>query len=145
MQNHFPLSIVQTNKKLSLPLFSSKISAGFPSPAEDHKESSLDLHSYLIERPSSSFFLKVKGDSMINRGIHCGDIIVVDKSLQARDNSLVVAVIAGEFLLKRLKIFDKKIELHSENEAYRPIIIDKEQDLIIWGVVVGSVRKYSRI
>ena len=91
-----------------LPLFLSKVRAGFPSPADDYLDKKLDLNEHLIKHPTATFFVKVKGDSMIKAGIHSGDILVVDRSLEAKDKRIVIAVVNGEFTVKRVrKIKDK--------------------------------------
>jgi len=123
------------------PLYSHSISAGFPSPADDYIEDRLDLNELLIENKAATFFLRVKGDSMINAGIHHGDIIVVDRSLQPVHRAIVVAVVDGELTVKRLIIFGRTTELHAENPKYAPIRLQEGQELIIWGVVTSSVHQ----
>ena len=122
-----------------LPLFGHKISAGFPSPADDYVEDKLDLNRLLIHNKSATFFLRVKGDSMIDAGIHDGDIIVVDRSVKAVDRSVVVAVIDGELTVKRLVYINGSAELHAENPKYAPILLKENQELTIWGVVTNAV------
>lgn len=130
------------SNSVSLPLFASKVAAGFPSPAEDFIEGSLDINKLLVRQPTSTFYVRVFGDSMENIGIFTGDILVVDRSLNACSNSIVIAIVGDELVVKRLKIFDDKIELHSENDTYDPLVI-KEPDLVkIWGVVCGLVRQF---
>ena len=124
---------------LSTSMFGYKISAGFPSPADDYVEDKLDLNQLLIHNKAATFFLRVKGDSMINAGIHDGDIIVVDRSITPTDGAVVVAVVDGELTVKRLK-FDCNIpELHAENPMYAPICFKKGQEMMIWGVVTSAV------
>jgi DNA polymerase V len=118
-----------------LPYFEVGIPAGFPSIAEDYIERPLDLHELLIEHPAATFFVRVDGDSMIGAGIHSGDILVVDRSLTAHHGKIVIALLNGEFTVKRLKIEGKKILLASENSRYRPIEVLEESDFQIWGVV----------
>lgn len=122
-----------------LPLYGHKISAGFPSPADDYVEDRLDLNRLLVQNKSATFFLRVKGDSMVNAGIHDGDIIVVDRSVEATDGSVVVAVIDGELTIKRLVFSNGAAELHAENPKYDPIRFKEGQELTIWGVVTSSV------
>ena len=126
--------------KLELPLFLSNIQAGFPSPADDYFDNKLDLNDFLVKKPASTYFVKVSGDSMIGAGIFSGDILVVDRSIHADDNKIVVAMIDNEFLVKRLKKHNDKIYLISENSKYPPIEI-KENDLTIWGVVTYTIHK----
>jgi len=122
-----------------IPLYAHKVSAGFPSPADDYIEDRLDLNQLLVQNKSSTFFLRVKGDSMINAGIHDGDIIVVDRSVEPIDRSVVVAVIDGELTVKRLILSNGIAELHAENQKYEPIRFREGQDLTVWGVVTSSV------
>jgi DNA polymerase V len=127
-----------------LPLYSTKVQAGFPSPAEGDVENKLDLNEYLIDHPVATFFVRVAGDSMIEAGIHENDILVVDKSLNPVDGKIVVAVINGEFTVKRLRYKKDKAYLVPENKNYSPIILasDKEGDgSYIWGVVTSIIRK----
>lgn len=122
-----------------LPLFGYAVPAGFPSPADDYIEDRLDLNQLLVQNKSATFFLRVKGDSMINAGINDGDIIVVDKSLKPEDRSVVVAVIDGDLTVKRLLWHHGVAELHSENPKYQPIRFKDGQELTIWGVVTSAV------
>lgn len=123
------------------PLYSHSISAGFPSPADDYIEDRLDLNELLVHNKAATFFLRVKGDSMINAGIHHGDIIVVDRSVQATHRSIVVAVVDGELTVKRLITRSGAAELHAENPKYAPICLQEGQELTIWGVVTSSVHQ----
>jgi len=129
-------------KEVKLPLFISKVPAGFPSPAEDYIEKYLDLNELLIKHPSATFFVKVSGNSMINAGIHDGDILVVDRALEPKNNDIVIAVIDGELTVKRLIIKNKKIYLYPENSNYKPIEVrSEERELIIWGVATYVIHK----
>lgn len=136
---------IQLPCKLALPrltpLYSHSISAGFPSPADDYIEDRLDLNELLVSNKSATFFLRVKGDSMVNAGIHHGDIIVVDRSLQAGHRSIVVAVVDGELTVKRLISRNGSAELHAENPKYAPICLQEGQELTLWGVVTSSVHQ----
>lgn len=122
-----------------LPMLGHRISAGFPSPADDYVEGHLDLNQLLVHNKSATFFLRVKGDSMVNAGIHDGDIIVVDRSIEPADRSVVVAVVDGELTVKRLRLRNGIAELHAENPRYAPICFKDGQELTIWGVVTSSV------
>jgi DNA polymerase V len=102
-------------------------------------EDRLDLNQLLVQNKSATFFLRVKGDSMVNAGIHDGDIIVVDRSVEPVDRAVVVAVIDGELTIKRLIKRNGVIELHAENPRYAPIRFKEGQELTIWGVVTSSV------
>jgi DNA polymerase V len=125
--------------KWELPLFLSRISAGFPSPADDYLDKKLDLNEHLIKHPAATFFIKVKGDSMIKAGIHSGDILVVDRSLEPRDKKIVIAVLNGEFTVKRVRKMKDNLYLVSENDDYAPIEIKDGADFEIWGVVVHVI------
>jgi DNA polymerase V len=122
-------------------LYSHSVSAGFPSPADDYIEDRLDLNELLVNNKAATFFLRVKGDSMINAGIHHGDIIVVDRSVQPSHRSIVVAVVDGELTVKRLISGNGIVELHAENPKYAPICLQEGQELTIWGVVTSSVHQ----
>lgn len=125
-----------------LRLYTSRIAAGFPSPADDHLESPLDLNEHLVTHPAATFVVKVQGDSMLGAGIRDGDLLVVDRSLEARNGSVVVAVIDGELTVKRLRMGRGKIRLEAENPAYPPIVLREGSDLVIWGVVAHAIRSY---
>ena len=123
-----------------LPLFLSKVYAGFPSPADDYMDNRLNLNDYVIKHPTSTYFVKVSGDSMIGAGIFSGDILVVDRSIAPTDNRIVVAMVDGEFMVKRLRIHKHTLYLISENSQYAPIEVH-DQDLMIWGVVTFNVHQ----
>lgn len=133
---------VEITEALSLPLYASRIPAGFPSPAEDYIETTLDLNKLLINNPVATFMVRVSGESMIGAGIQDGDILVVDRSVEATHGKIVVAVLDGEMTVKRLHLKNGQCRLIPENPIYQPINIGIEQDLHIWGVVTGVVRRY---
>lgn len=122
-------------------LFEQPISAGFPSPAESYVEGHLDLNEYLIKHPAATFFVKVNGDSMRDAGIQSGDILVVDRALEASDGKIVVAVLNGEFTVKRIAIRKSAIFLLPENENYKPIAVSPGADFQVWGVVTYVIHK----
>ena len=128
-------------KSLKIPLFLTPIQAGFPSPADDYLENSLDLNELLIKNPPASFFVKVKGDSMIGAQISEGDILVVDRSIEPIDKKIIIANFLGEFNVKRLRIINKEVFLYSENSKYKPIKITKEMDFEVFGVVTYVIHK----
>lgn len=128
---------IKSKRKLSL--FLSPVRAGFPSPADDYLDKNLDLNEHLIKHPAATFFVKVKGDSMINAGIHSADILVVDRSLDPRDKKIVVAVVNGEFTVKRVQKMKDSLYLVSENDDYSPIEIKDGTDFEIWGVVIHVI------
>jgi len=124
-----------------IPLFSGRVSAGFPGVVDEHMEDSLSLDQLLIQQPATTFFAKVEGDSMINAGIFQGDILVVDRSITAKDNDIVVALLDNEFTVKRLKT-SGELRLQAENPDYADIPINGENELVIWGVVTGLARNF---
>lgn len=127
-------------EKVKLPLYNCSVSAGFPSPADDYIDLKLDLNDYLIKRPSSTFLVRVSGESMIKAGIHDGDILTVDRSITPTDGKIVIAVINGECTVKRIQYKNNVLHLLPENDAYAPIIIKEFSDTIfIWGVVTNVI------
>jgi DNA polymerase V len=127
-------SIDPDGASFSLPLFNS-VQAGFPSTAEDYTEDRLDLNRLLIKHPAATFFVRVEGDSMKNAHIISGDILIVDRAIEPASGKIVVAVLNGEFTVKRLKIDNDQIILLPENPKFPPILITKETDFQVWGVV----------
>ena len=123
----------------SHPLFLVPVSAGFPSPADDYVENCLDLNKHLVKHPTATFFVRAKGDSMIDAGIHSGDILIVDRSLDATDKKVVIAVIDGELTVKRIRMIDKKIYLSPENSDFSSTEITESMDFTIWGVVTNVI------
>ena len=119
------------------------LSAGFPSPAGDYAADGLDLNTYLIQNKPATFMFTVRGESMIVAGIHDGDKVVVDRALKAKHKDIVVAVVNGEYTIKRLHQHKGRIELCPENPNFTSITFSEGQELQIWGVVVGVVRRYS--
>ena len=131
------------NSRVLLPIYLCKVEAGFPSPAENYVEQELDLKEHLIRNSDSTFLVRATGKSMVNVGISPGDILIVDKSLEAKNNSIIIVSIDGELTVKRL-IKDnenKKLYLKSENLDYPNIDLKIESDTIIWGVVTYSIHK----
>ena len=126
-------------KNLFLPLLNFYVSAGFPSPADDYKEENIDLNEHLIKNPFSTFFIRVKGNSMINSGIQDQDLIVVDKSLIAKPGNIVIAIIDGKFTVKRLDKKNDEIYLKAENHNYPDLELKNYNNVQIWGVVIYSV------
>ena len=129
-------------KKFRIPLLNDSVSAGFPSPADDYTEENIDLNEHLISNPFSTFFLRVKGDSMINAGIKDKDLIIVDKSLIAKPGDIVIAMIDGEFTIKRLSIKNDELYLKAENHNYPDFSFRNHIDVQIWGVVIYSIHSY---
>lgn len=126
---------------LELPLAPSALPAGFPSPAEDHLEVSLDLNRALIRHPDATFYARVKGSSMIDAGIAEGDLLVIDRALEARDGDIAVCWLDGEFTVKRIMRRDDALFLQPANEAFEPIRISEERDFQVWGVVTYVIHQ----
>ncbi len=125
-----------------LPLYISYVAAGFPSPADDHLEIELDLNEYLIDKPHSTFCVRVAGNSMEGVNIRQGDILVVDRSKSPVSGRIVVAVLDGEFTVKRLLINKEGTFLVPEHPAYEPIPICDGNEFQVWGVVIYSIHKH---
>jgi len=121
------------------PMFCTRISAGFPSPADDYIENSLDLNEYLIKHPAATFFIRVTGESMTGAGINSGDILIVDRSVTAVNGSIIVAVLNGEFTVKRLVRRGSVIILSPENPAYKAMEITNGSEFEVWGVVMHVI------
>jgi DNA polymerase V len=130
-----------TGKRIYLPIASSKISAGFPSPAAAYEEPDLDINDIVVTNPTSTFYVRVKGISMIDANIHEGDILVVDRSVEPGHGKIVIAVVNGEFTVKTLYNQNGVIKLVPANPDYPEIILKDEQELNIWGVVVYTIHK----
>jgi DNA polymerase V len=130
-----------TDKALELPLYTERVPAGFPSPAEDYIDKKLDLNEHLIKNPAATFFVKVSGHSMIGAGIYDGDILVVDRSVEAADKKIIIGVVNGEFTVKRIRKKAGKIWLLPENEKYEAIEVNEEMDFRIWGVVTYAIHR----
>ena len=135
-------SFDSATRKFRIPLLNDSVSAGFPSPADDYTEENIDLNEHLISNPFSTFFLRVKGDSMINAGIKDKDLIIVDKSLTAKPGNIIIAIIDGEFTIKRLSIKNDELYLKAENNNYPDFRFKNHIDVQIWGVVIYSIHSY---
>ncbi|MFQ5787467.1 MAG: LexA family protein [Thermodesulfobacteriota bacterium] len=132
---------LEPKTELRLPLFISRMPAGFPSPASDYVEQKLDLNEYLIKHPAATYFVRVEGDSMINAGIFENDVLIVDRALEARNNDVVVAVLNGELTVKRIHYKNDRAFLIADNPDYNPMEITPEMDFNIWGVVTYVIHK----
>ena len=128
--------------RLPLPLCSSRVPAGFPSPADDHLEKRLDLNEHLIQHPAATFLVFADGGSMTGAGISPGDLLVVDRSLEAVDGDVVVAVLDGEFTVKRLRLRRGRPLLVPEAKGYEPIQAGEDARFEVWGVVTASVHTF---
>lgn len=128
-------------KELKIPLFLARIPAGFPSPADDHLDKNLDLNEYLVKNPSATFYVRVEGSSMVNAGIHDGDILIVDRSIEPRDKKIVIAAVNGELTVKRIRKIKGKVFLEPESDEFEPLEISEATDCQIWGVVTYGIHK----
>jgi len=131
----------EKRKDGKLPLFIEPVFAGFPSPADDFIDKKLDLNEHLIKHPTATFFVRVAGDSMQKAGIHNGDILIVDRSLEPRDNSIVIALLDNEFTVKRIKKQKGNLYLVPENSRFKPTRVNEDMDFEIWGVVTHAIHK----
>lgn len=126
---------IDPKEGLKLPLFLCRVSAGFPSPAEDHIDKRLDLNEMLVAHPAATFFVRVAGDSMIGAGINNDDVLVVDRALEPSNGKVVVAVLNGELTVKRLYRNGGCFRLAAENPAYPDLLLTEGESCEIWGVV----------
>ena len=135
-----PLPLQSRRSRLSLPLAGERVAAGFPSPADDYYvEVGIDLNEQLIRHTTSTFFLRVSGESMTGAGIHDGDLLVVDRSLDPRPGRVVVAVLDGAFTLKRLVRHRGRLRLEAAHPNYPPLELHRCGDVQIWGVAVHVI------
>lgn len=153
MSNQQPMSLVVVSNvaaltpatfdapELRLPLSVSRVCAGFPSPAEEHVEGRIDLNKELIRHPLSTFFVRVTGDSMTGAGIEDGDLLVVDKAAPVRDGQIIVAIVDGEFCVRRYARSEEGVTLHAANPRYPDLAITGERDFEAWGRVLYIIRK----
>jgi len=129
------------SKLVKRPVVYEDISAGFPSPAEDFKEVRISLDKELIKNEEATFYARVRGNSMIDANIEDGDLLVIDRSIEARNGKVAVCMIDGEFTIKRLKVEKDCVYLMPENEKYKSIKVTKDNELIIWGIVTYVIKK----
>jgi DNA polymerase V len=122
-------------------LFLVPVSAGYPSPADDYLDGSLDLNQHLIKHPTATFFVRVAGESMQEAGIHSGDVLIVDRALTPTDGSVIIAVVNGELTVKRLSMRHGKLLLVPENQQYPPLPITETTAFEVWGVVTYVIHR----
>lgn len=139
LQKIQPASI--SAQTIKCPLFSSRVRAGFPSPADDFIDTSLDLNEFLIQKPAATFFAWAEGDSLKNVGIDHGDLLIIDRSVERQQGSIVVAAIDGQLTCKILDLQHQC--LRAANEHYPPIKITEDEDLLIEGVVIYSIKNHT--
>ncbi len=135
----FPVSV---DTVLEIPVVSTAISAGFPSPALDFIDLSIDMNKHLIKRPSSTFYGRVKGQSMKDVGITDGDLLVIDKSITPKDDQIAVCYVDGEFTIKKIKFEQDVCWLIPANDAYQPIRVTSQNDFLIWGIVTHVIKAF---
>ncbi len=131
------------DKHILIPLLSCYAAAGFPSPADDHLDNSLDIVDLLIRRPASTFFVRAKGRSMQGVGVFDNDILVVDRSVTPVDNSMVVAAINGDCLVKLFRRKNGRCWLQSANKEFSDLPLDETTDFQVWGVVTSIIRQHG--
>jgi DNA polymerase V len=124
---------------MKVKLYLNSVCAGFPSPANDYLEGEVDLNRYLIKNPLATFIVKSQGNCMLQAGIHSGDLLIVDRSIKLKNNSIIIASIDGDLTVKRIKISGKKFLLSSDNKDYGNVKINNESDIFIWGIVTKVI------
>jgi len=130
---------VRTSRPIPLPLFTGKVAAGFPSPADDYIEKTLDLNELLVKKPAATFFVRAEGESMLDAGIHPNDILIVDRSLEPVAGKIVICALNGALTVKRLLHRNGCWVLAAENSAYADIDLHEDLELVIWGVVTAVI------
>ncbi|MES2589283.1 MAG: translesion error-prone DNA polymerase V autoproteolytic subunit [Bacteroidota bacterium] len=131
-----------TEYNLELPVVSSGISAGFPSPALDFIDLTIDMNKHLVKHPSATYYGRVSGNSMKDAGIFDGDLLVIDKSLEPEDNKIAVCFIDGDFTVKRIKKDKDCVWLVPENDSYEPIRVTEDNDFLVWGMVTHVIKTF---
>lgn len=132
---------VKTSLNKKRPIINEDIHAGFPSPAEDFKEIRISLDKELITNEDATFYARVRGNSMIDANIEDGDLLVIDRSIEARDGKVAVCMIDGDFTVKRIKMGDNCLYLIPENKKFKPIKVTDENEFIVWGIVTYVIKK----
>ncbi|HCE9245413.1 LexA family protein [Pseudomonas aeruginosa] len=132
-----------SSSSVCLPLYSFRVPAGFPSPAQDHIEAEISLDELLDLRAPHMYLVRISGDSMINAGMFDGDLAIVNRALEGRPGLIVIAALNGDALVKRLAKEGEQIVLRAENQAYAPRYVLEGDELLIWGVVTHSVRCHA--
>lgn len=135
---------VQAGPQCLIPLFSEPVEAGFPSPADDYVDLEIDLNEHLIKNPAATFMVRVRGNSMVDAGIHSGDLLIIDKSLDAKDGDVVIAAVDGQFTVKRFRRSGTNLKLVAENPNQPPIVIGENTSVEIWGVVAHVIHSPRR-
>ena len=133
--------VMEDSKLSGVLVFGDAVAAGFPSPAEEYLDMDLNLHEYLVQNPAATFCVRANGDSMLDANIQSGDVMVVDRALSPANNSIVLAVLDGEFTVKRIKKNENELYLMPANEQYQPMKITDDIDFQVWGVVTFIIHK----
>ena len=128
-------------RRVEIPFMGGAVVAGFPSPAEQYVERPLDLNELLVARPAATYFVRAEGDSMEGVGIHSGDLLVVDRSVEATNGSVVIACVDGEFTVKTLRKGRGRVWLEAANPAFKPIRFKGEMELRVFGVVTAVIHR----
>lgn len=146
VQRHFHLEILvpDTSTHIPLPYADQGIQAGFPSPAQDYINESIDLNRELVRHPAATFYGRVSGDSMIEEGIEPGDLLVIDRSIEPEDGDLAVCCLDGEFTLKRIHLRPGSVWLIPSNERFDPILVTPDRQFEVWGVVTHTIKNNRR-
>lgn len=131
---------VDTSATVSIPLYGSNVAAGFPSPADDYLDKALDFNDLLVENPAATFAVRIAGESMTGVGLFPGDIAVVDRSKSPKSGAIILALVDGEFTIKRYRKRGGQTLLQSENAKYRDLVISEDSQFEVWGVVTKAIR-----
>ena len=134
---------VTGSRRVEIPFMGGAVMAGFPSPAEQYVERPLDLNELLVAKPAATYYVSAEGDSMEGAGIRSGDLLVVDRSLEAADGSIVIACVDGEFTVKILRKGRGSVWLEAANPAYKPIRFGGEMELRVFGVVTAVIHRFG--
>jgi len=134
----------EKKKDIKPPLMESCVMAGFPSPAEQYVEQALDLNELLVKHPAGTFFVRAAGDSMLQAGILPGDILVVDRTLEPIDGSIVIAAVDGEFTVKHINFDGNSVRLVAANPEYQPIMIEDGSELRLFGVITATIHQFDK-
>ena len=126
-----------------LTFYKEAVECGFPSPARDFTEGTIDLNEELIPHPNATFIVRARGDSMVGSGIYPGDLLIVDRSIKPRNESIIIAVLDGELSVKILRFKNKQVNLASSNNNYKDVLVSEEMDFTIWGVCTNVIHNLS--
>jgi DNA polymerase V len=126
---------------ITIPFFESSVAAGIPALADDHVAMRLNLNQHLVKNPTTTFSVRVKGDSMMDAAIYDGDLLIVDRSLAPKDSDIAICIVDGEFTVKRLQLQNGTVLLLPENPDYPPIVVDESNDFQIWGIVTYVIHQ----